>query len=223
MPVRIEDVLAQLPEIFSGVQEIPLKNIRFDPDNPGAPISEEQIQELADDMDKRGQQNPIIGCPDKSNPLAPGVTLHPDNPRLKGDGTPWRLVDFIWRTLTGEGRSRAAIKLKWETIKGFIKNPTEEEAVKITYWDNKTRYRGDWWPAYQTIERLIKANPNLTQEQVGASLGIAIPMVNRAIRLFPLLNSEARALIITNCNNSNKGKKGISEAATVGCNKSLSG
>lgn len=213
--ISIQDVLSLLPELFPGVQEIPLKNIRFDPDNPGTPITDGQTQELADDMSARGQQNPIQVCPDKANPLAPGVALHPDNPRIKEDGTPWRLEDFNWVTLAGEGRSRAALKLQWVTIKGFIRNPTQEEAVKITYWDNRIRYRGDWWPDYQTIERLIKANPNLTQEQVGVSLKMDKPKVNRALQLLPLLNTEARRLIGSNATNTNKGIWGISERAAA--------
>ena len=240
MPITIEEVLALLPEMFPGVQEIPLKNIRFDPENPGTPITDEQIQDLADDMDKRGQQNPIQVCPYKAEPLArglqaegqalgvpgqgakpqnspgplvPGVALHPDNPRIKADGTPWRLEDFNWMTLAGEGRSKAALRLHWKTIKGFIGNPTQEEAVKITYWDNKIRYRGDWWPDYQTIERLIKANPIMTQRQIVDELKMDDKKVNRAIRLLPLLNTEARALIAGNTSNSNKGIRGISEYA----------
>jgi ParB-like chromosome segregation protein Spo0J len=198
---NVGTLLSALPQMFPGVQEIPLKNIRFDPDNPGTPITDAQTQELADDIAARGQQNPIQVCPDKANPLAPGAALHPDNPRLKADGTPWRVEDFNWMTLAGEGRSRAALRLQWVTIKGFIQNPTQEEAVKITYWDNRIRYRGDWWPDYQTIERLIKANPNLTQRQVATTLKLRLESVSSAIRLLPLLNPEARALIVPNRNN----------------------
>jgi ParB-like chromosome segregation protein Spo0J len=169
MPVDINDVFALFSELFSGPQEIPIKNIHFDPENPGTPITDGQTQELADDMAARGQQNLIQVCPYKANPLVPGVALHPDNPRLKADGTPWK----------------AALRLQWVTIKGFIRNPTPEEAVKITYWDNKIRYRGDWWPDYQTIERLIKANPNLTQEQVGTSLKMDDETVNWQYGFYP--------------------------------------
>lgn len=213
MPVRIEEVLSLLPEIFPGVQEIPLKNIRFNPENPGSPITNEQIQDLADDMAKRGLQNPTQVCPYMADPLTAGVKPHPENPRLKADGTPWKLEDFNWMTLAGEGRSRAALRLQWVTIKGFVRHPTREEAVKITYWDNKVRYRGDWWPDYQTIEQLIKANPDLTQRQIKAELKMDDEKVNRAIRLLPLLNPEARALIARNPSNANKGNKGISESA----------
>ena len=105
MPVDIEAILALLPEIFPGVQAIPLDRIRPNPDNPGPPISEDQIQDMEENILASGLQNEGKFQAYKADPLAPGVTLHPDNPRLRGDGQPWRVGDFNWNTLTGERRA----------------------------------------------------------------------------------------------------------------------
>ncbi len=114
--------------------------------------------------------------------------------------------------LAGENRYRAFDYLKRETVPGFILNPTAKEAVKITHLDNEVRDRG-WWAAYQSIEQYIQADPNLTQRQVAIELKMDLEKVNRAIRLLPLLNAEARGLIVRNTNNSNKEIRGISEIA----------
>ncbi len=212
MPVELKEVLALLPEMFSGTQQIPLKNIRPNPHNPGPAITDDEIQDLADNISQSGLLNPIKVRADRANPLAGGVQLHPDNPRLRGDGQPWAVGDFNWEILAGENRYRAFGRLKREAVPGFILNPTVKEAVKITHLDNDVRDRG-WWAAYQSIEQLIQADPNLTQRQVAVELKMDITKVNRAIKLLPLLNSGARALIVSNANNSNKGIWGISERA----------
>src|SRR5208282_2818787 len=59
MSQALNDLLAALPEMFPGDQEIPLKNIRPNPDNPGPPITEQEIQDLAENLKERGLLNPI--------------------------------------------------------------------------------------------------------------------------------------------------------------------
>src|SRR5581483_10367874 len=212
MSVELEAVLALLPEMFPGIQQIPLKNIRPNPDNPGPALTDQDVQELADNLAVRGLVNPIKVQPDKTNPLVGEVKLHPENPRLTSEGRPWVLGDFNFMILAGERRYRAAGRLQWATLQGFILNPTPEEAVEITHLDNDVRDRG-WWAGYQSIEQLIKANPSLTQRQVCGRLKMDREKVSRAIRLLPLLNTEARGLIGRNTTNSNKGNGGLSEIA----------
>jgi hypothetical protein len=43
----IQELLAALPEMFPGIQKIPLANIRLNPNNPGPRPAEEEITELA--------------------------------------------------------------------------------------------------------------------------------------------------------------------------------
>ena len=230
MPVAIESVLAALPEIFLGVQKIPLDRIRPNPDNPGPPIGESDIQDMVENLLAAGLKVPITLMPDPANPLAPGVTLHPDNPRLKADGTPWKVEDFNWIILAGERRWRAFGRLQTQgwfwlgppspgheppyrlaqqggqpmgAIPAYILNPSPGEAVEITHLDNDVRERG-WWAHYQSIENRIKADPDLTQAQVATRLKMNRNKVNRAISLLPLLNPEARALISTASANSNR-------------------
>lgn len=236
MAVQIQEILALLPELFPGAQSLPLKNLRPDPENPGPPLTDQAIQDMADNLAARGLVNQIKVQPDKSNPLVEGVQPHPDNPRLalagspmepaqpkngpqleasvQVDGRPWKVEDFNYMILAGERRYWAADRLHWTTIPGFILNPTEEEAVEINYLDNDVRDRG-WWAGYQTLEKLIKANPSLTQGQVAVRLKMDRGRVNRALGLLPLLNPEARGLISANCTNSNKGIWGISESAVL--------
>ncbi|HXL73280.1 MAG TPA: hypothetical protein VN963_06605, partial [bacterium] len=80
---QIQALLAALPEMFPGVQKIPLANIRLNPNNPGAKAAEEDIAELAANIALVGLKNAAKVMPDPAGPLSPGVTLHPDNPRLK--------------------------------------------------------------------------------------------------------------------------------------------
>lgn len=239
MPTSSQAVLPDVSQIFPGLQQIPLGRIRPNPDNPGPPISQSDIQDMAENILAVGLKNEIKLMVDKSDPLAPGVTPHPDNPRLRADGKPWEAGDFNWMILSGERRWRAFGLLQTQgwfwlgppspgheppyrlsqkegqpkaAIPAYILNPTPGEAVEITHLDNDIRDRG-WWASYQSIENRIKADPGLTQAQVATRLKLAVPVVNQAIRLLPLLNADARALIITNGNNSNKGNKGISESA----------
>ena len=172
--------------------EIPLKNIRPNPDNPGPAITDDMVLDMATNIDEVGLKNPIKVMADKEQHQAQGV------------------VNYI--ILGGELRYRAFVKLGKETIPAFILDPTPEEAVIITYTDNAVRDRG-WWADYQTIEKLIKANSDLSQRQVATKLKIDLVKVNWALQLLPLLNPEARGLIVWNPNNSNKGILGISEVA----------
>jgi hypothetical protein len=208
----IQELLAALPEMFPGVQKIPLANIRLNPDNPGPRPAEEEIGELAANIALEGLKNPVKVMPDPEEPLAPSVTPHPDNPRLKADGTPWALSDFRFLNLSGELRQLACQRLQWTEINGYVLNPTPEEAVVIVRLDNQVRDKG-WWADYQSIEQLIKANPNLKQREIGTRLRIKLESVNWALRLLPLLNTEARGVLVRNPNKPNKENKGISESA----------
>ena len=146
MAVQIQDILALLPELFPGVQSIPLKNLRPDPENPGPPLTDQAIQDMADNLAARGLVNQIKVQPDKANPFAEGVQPHPDNPRLalagspvepaqpksgpqleasvQVDGRPWKVEDFNYVVLAGERRYRAADRLGGVTIPGFSLNPS---------------------------------------------------------------------------------------------------
>lgn len=194
MPVTIQDVLSLLPEMFPGVQKIPLGLISVNPDNPGPPATEKEVSDLAANIRENGLTNAVKLRPDPANPLVPGAILHPDNPRHKADGTPWRVEDFNYRLIGGETRYKAFQLLQKDTIPGLILNPTEESAVVISRTDNLVRNKG-WWADYQDVENLIKANPGLTQQQVASILGLSMESVNWALNLLPLLNDEARRFI----------------------------
>ncbi len=207
---QIQQLLAALPEMFPGVQKIPLANIRLNPNNPGAKAAEEDIDELAANIALVGLKNAAKVMPDPAGPLSPGLSPHPDNFRLKADNTPWSLSDFRFLNLSGELRQLACQRLQWTVMDGIILNPTPEEAVEITDLDNAVRDKG-WWAKYQSIENLIKANPNLKQREVATRLKTNVKRVNWAISLLPLLNTEARGVLVSNGNKSNKGKDAISE------------
>ena len=214
MSVSIEEVLVLLPELFPGIQQIPLKNIRPNPKNPGRRLTPDEIQVLADNIAQRGLVNAIKVRPDRDTPLAAGVQLHTDNPRLRGDGQPWTLDDFNWEILAGENRYRAFGLLNRERIQGFILNPPPQEANEIMWLDNDIRDRG-WWAAYQVIEMEIEANPYLTIQQVGANLKMDRDKVSRALRLLPLLGPKTRDLLCGITALENKGIFDLSENATA--------
>jgi len=212
MPVTIRDVLALLPELFPGVQKIPMANIRPNPENPGPRPTEEAIANMAANIELVGLKNAIKVMPDPAGPLSPGATLHPDNPRLRGDGTPWAMSDFRHLNLSGHLRQLAHERLKRTEINGNLLNPPPEEVAEIIGTDNKILDKG-WWANCQLIELHIKANPNQTQKTVSARLGLTPESVNWAMRLLPLLNSKVREGLFGNTEKQNKGKWGISEIA----------
>jgi|GEM_PF-1473591 len=214
MSVSIEDVLALLPELFPVEQQISLTNIRPNPKNPGRRLTPSEIQVLADNIAQRGLVNAIKVRPDRDNPLAPGVQLHPDNPRLRSDGQPWALEDFNWEILAGENRYRAFDLLKRPKIPGFILNPSPQEANEIMWLDNDVRERG-WWAAYQAIEMEIEANPNLTMQEVADNLKMDKDKVSRALRLLPLLGPKTRDLILGVSESKNNGILDLGEMATA--------
>src|SRR5260370_3564923 len=72
MPVELKAVLALLPEMFPGVQQIPLKNIRPNPNNPGPPLTDQEIQDLAQNIAEAGLLNPLKVRPVRANPLVRG-------------------------------------------------------------------------------------------------------------------------------------------------------
>jgi hypothetical protein len=181
--------------------EIPLSKIRPNPKNPGPPITEDLITDMVENLTAEGLLNAIKLMPDPVNPMAKGQSGDP--------------ADFNWIILAGERRYRAFLRMKRETIPAILLYPTPAEAVKITRLDNAVRNRG-WWADYQSIENLLEADPSLSQRQVGVMLEMDKERVNWAVRLLPLLNPEARALLVRNPYNSNNGNKGISETAAAG-------
>jgi len=214
MSVSIEDVLALLPELFPGIQLINLTKIRPNPKNHGRRLTLPEIQVLADNIVKVGLVNAIKVWADRNNPLASGVQLHPDNPRLRGDGQPWSLDDFNWEILAGENRYRAFDLLKREKIPGYILNPAPQEINRIMWLDNDVRERG-WWAAYQAIEMEIESNPNLTMQEVADNLKMDRDKVSRALRLLPLLGPKTRDLICGVSAFKNKGILDLGEMATA--------
>lgn len=214
MPVSIEDVLALLPEMFPGIQQIPLGNIRPNPDNHSKP-KEKDIQELVENLTEKNLVNAIKVQPDRDNPLAPGVQLHPDNPRLRGDGKPWMVGDFNYVILSGENRYLAFGRLKRGVIPGYTLNPSPQEANEIMWLDNAVRER-DWWASYRAIEMEIKANPNLSIRQVAANLKMDRDKVSRTIRLLPLIGQIIRDFSGGVSAIENKGFFELSEMAVAG-------
>lgn len=214
MSFGVRCFLSVLPQMFPGVHPIPLERIRPNPGNPGLTITDEMVEELAANITEAGLLNPIKIMPDRADPLAPGVELHEGNPRLRANGKPLTAGDFNYINLSGELRYRAFQKLKRAAIPAQILNPTAEEAVLINRLDNRVRERG-WWTDYQAVEALIKANPELSPRQVAARLELDKEKVDRAIGLLPLLNLEARALLVRPADSPQKGLWPISEIAAA--------
>ena len=212
MPVTIEDVLALLPELFPGIQQVPLANISQLPDNPGGTPSEEVILGLMESIRENDLQNPLKLKPNRTQPLAEGVQIHPENPRITLEGRPWRVEDFHYWVFSGNRRLIALNRLQKDKAPCYITNPSELETVVKGRIDNVVDQRG-WWVDYQDVERVIKANPYVTQRQIKGYLGLDDEKINRAIKVLPLLNSQSRDLIARDTSILNKGIPGISDLA----------
>jgi ParB/RepB/Spo0J family partition protein len=147
------------------IQQIPMKLIRPNPDN--RLITQDMINDMSASLEAIGLKNPV-----KLRPLS--------------DGT--------YDLFSGHVRRLGALKLGWETIASFVMDITEEEAVVIGIQDNRNNPQ-TWLDDYLDIEKLLKANSNLTNQQLADRLNKGTTFIKRGKRILACLNPASRELI----------------------------
>jgi ParB/RepB/Spo0J family partition protein len=154
------------------IQKIPISQIKPNPNNPRHVIKSEMVDACAASMQAVGQRTPI---------------------KVKGSG------DTSYELIGGHIRLAAAQKLGLETLDALLLDLTPEQALLEAILDNRGQEL-TWLDEYQTIESMLKVNPNLTQREIADQLEMSLGMVNRGIKLLKLLNQASRDILVQNLN-----------------------
>ena len=160
--------------------KIEIAKIRFNPDNPRHFITDESIESIARSLKAEGQQEQI-----KVRALQDG-----DEP---SDGCTGK-EKAVYELVEGERRTR-----------GMLKNgATHIEAEILTGSRLDFMFRGicsnqgepyHWLDRYGNVEKISKAFPDMTQQEIADRLEMQQRSVSLAQRLMPLLSEAARQQI----------------------------
>ncbi|MCX7804063.1 MAG: ParB/RepB/Spo0J family partition protein [Planctomycetota bacterium] len=146
------------------VQEVPIRDIAPNPDQPRKMFNEHDLQELAVSIKKHGVLQPVVIRP---LPKREG----PDQPR------------FV--LVAGERRWRATALAGKETIPAIVRSVDDRETLELSLIENLQR--ADLNPMEQAVAlRLIIDRFGLTQEELADRLGKPRPTVANILRLLML-------------------------------------
>ncbi len=148
-------------------REIRLDLIEANANNFRKTITQEMIYSLASSIQADGLKNPLK------------VILLPN-------GT--------YQLVSGHVRLAAAKKLGMESLPALILDLTPEQAMLEAILDNRDQTM-NWLDLYISIENLLWADPNLTEQEVADQLDASALTVNRAVKLLRILSDAARCAI----------------------------
>jgi hypothetical protein len=175
--------------------DLPIAQIKDNPDNPRHLITPEMTEAMAASLKTVGLKNAIkvrklevrsgeLGVAEKGEKNQEKAELGNDGP-------------YEYEVISGHIRLAGAKMLGWTTIKALVKDLTPQEALLEAILDNRGQEM-TWFDLYLSIEALMKADPNLTQQEVGNQLEIDRSVVSRALKLLGVLNPISRTLICEN-------------------------
>ena len=147
------------------VQPILLSKIRPNPQQPRHVITPEMVESMAASLKLAGLKNPV-----KVRPLTDGQ----------------------FEIISGHIRAAGARKLDWETLPALVLDLTPEQVLLESILDNRGQEM-NWLDLYQSIEILLKADPETNQKKVGDLLEVDQTTVSRASILMNCLNPGSRA------------------------------
>ncbi len=142
------------------LQQIPLKDIRADPQQARKYFDEESLKELANDIERNGLQNPI--------------TIRPDG--------------NIYRIIHGERRFRAHKILKRDTITSIVREVSEEETHDLQLSENIQRE--DLSPIELAREFKRRIEKGQTQEEIAQVIGKSRAYVTQRLQLLRLSDRQ---------------------------------
>jgi len=157
----------------STIQTIPLAAIKPNPHNPRRVITDQMVDNMAASLKSAGLKNPIK------------VTAH---------------TDGTYQVLSGHIRLAGAQKAGLESLPALVLSLTPEEALLEAILDNQGQPMS-WLETYMAAESLLKANPELTQKEVAARLGLDPAYASRGVKLLKVLTDPSRGLILENLKN----------------------
>lgn len=142
----------------SSINEVPLKQIYANPDQPRREFDEERLQELADSIREIGIIQPI--------------TLR-------------KIKDKEYQIIAGERRFRAAGIAKLETIPAYIRTADDENVMEMALIENIQREDLNAMEVALACQHLLEVY-SMTQEQLSTRIGKKRATVSNYIRLLRL-------------------------------------
>ena len=169
--------ILKMPATLSALvtQELPLSQIKPNPNNPRRVITPEMIDNMAASLNSVGLKNPIK------------VIALPDGTDSTGSPQAYELI-------SGHIRLAGATQLGWETIPATVLSLTPEQALLEAILDNRGMPM-NWLEQYEAMESLLKANPDMTQQAVAQQLGVSQQLVSQAFKTLKHLTPEARQTV----------------------------
>lgn len=154
----LPDTTAAVPaEKDTGVAELPLDKIIFNPLQPRKKFAEDALKELAESIKAHGVVQPVI------------VTKVPEGYRL----------------VVGERRTRAAKLAGLTAIPAIVRELSDQHILEIALIENIQREDLNPIEEAQAFSHLISEH-GLTQEQLSERLGRSRPAVTNSLRLLKL-------------------------------------
>lgn len=142
----------------SSINEVPLKQIYANPDQPRREFDEERLQELADSIREIGIIQPI--------------TLR-------------KIKDKEYQIIAGERRFRAAGIAELETIPAYIRTADDENVMEMALIENIQREDLNAMEVALACQHLLEVY-SMTQEQLSTRIGKKRATVSNYIRLLRL-------------------------------------
>ena len=142
----------------SSINEVPLKQIYANPDQPRREFDEERLQELADSIREIGIIQPI--------------TLR-------------KIKENEYQIIAGERRFRAATIANLETIPAYIRTADDENVMEMALIENIQREDLNAMEVALACQNLLEVY-NMTQEQLSTRIGKKRATVANYIRLLRL-------------------------------------
>lgn len=142
----------------SSINEVPLKQIYANPDQPRREFDEERLQELADSIREIGIIQPI--------------TLR-------------KVKENEYQIIAGERRFRAATIANLETIPAYIRTADDENVMEMALIENIQREDLNAMEVALACQNLLEVY-NMTQEQLSTRIGKKRATVANYIRLLRL-------------------------------------
>ena len=149
------------------VQELPMKQVEVNEDQPRQVFSEESIAELAETIQSHGLLQPIIVRP---------------------------IGDNKYQIIAGERRYRAIKKLNWQKIPAIVKKMDEKEAASMAVIENLQREGLTAIEEAESYRKLMDLN-QLTQLELARAIGKSQAFVANKLRLLKLSPLVQRAIL----------------------------
>ncbi len=170
----------QQPIRKATLTKVAIHQIWPNPQNPRSVYSLEDIQNLAANLKASGQRSPIK--------LVPLTEL--EKAQLQNG--------YEYKLLGGHMRREAALTLGWDSLDALIFDLTPDEAELEMILDNRV-IELPWLDQYKVIEAYKAKNPTLSQEALGARLGVDQVTISRALKTLKYLNQGSRELVYSVC------------------------